>query len=110
LPAKAVVRLLAFHLGDSAAAAFDGAEQVGVEYLADVVLCHCFEWPGEAIAGVADEGVDPAILFDGGGDDALAIFGAGNIGDDTKMLAGGGSADFLKLIQPPGGQNEGCAA
>jgi hypothetical protein len=110
LAAETVARLLAFHGGDGLAAALDRAEQIGVEDVPDVFFAHRVEGAGKAIAGVADDGVEPTEFFEGGGDDTVAIFRARDIGGDTIMLAAEIAGEFLETVQTPGRQDQAAAA
>ena len=87
LAAESVARGLVFHDGDGGSAAVDGAEEIGLEDLVDVLVGESVEAAGEGVAGVADEGVEAAEFVDGGLDDFSAFIGIGDVGGEAGVVA-----------------------
>ncbi len=100
LSANAVALFLALHNRDGASAAFDRAEQIGLEDLLDILLAEFVEGPREGVAGVADERIEPPVLFDRGVDNAAAILGLGDVGLETNVLAAELAIQFFQAIGP----------
>lgn len=86
LAAETVLRALFHHHGNGGADAIERAQNIRPKNVDHLLRCRFMHGGGKAVAGVGDKRIDPAELFLGGEDQALAILLAPHIGRYAKML------------------------
>jgi hypothetical protein len=76
-----------------------GAEKVRLDLRPEVVRADLFEEPGDEVARVVDQDVDPAELVDRSPNGGLGIIGTGHVElDDQQLVLGSdGGGDLLRV-------------